>query len=86
MDFKKHCLCEFGKYVESRDGYVMTNNMTPSTHEEIALGPSGNLQGEHKVFFLETGIVLKRRVNMVAPMPYQVTKKMNQWGEIKKRE
>ena len=86
MDFKKHCLCEFGEYVESRGDYVVANDMTPGTHEKIALGPSGNLQGTHKVFCLETGIVLKRRVNTVVPMPDRVIEKINQWGERTKRE
>ena len=43
MDFKKHCICGFGEYFKSRGYYVVTNNITPSTHESISLGPSGNL-------------------------------------------
>ena len=58
--------------------------MTPRTHEEISLGPSGNLQGIHEVFWLEKGIVLKQRVNTVVPMHDQVTKKMNHWGDREK--
>ena len=69
MDFKKHCLCEFGEYVESRGDYVVKNYMTPRTHEAIALGPSGNLQVTQKVFCLKTWLVLKRRVNTLVPMP-----------------
>ena len=48
MDFKKHCIYEFGEYVKFKGDSVMTNNMTPRTHEEIALGPVLNLQGTHK--------------------------------------
>ena len=59
MDFKKHCICEFGEYVESRGDYVVTNDMEPSKQESIALGPSGYLQMKHKIFFLETRLVLK---------------------------
>ena len=86
MDFKKHFLCEFGEYVESRGYYVVTNNMTPRTHGSISLEPSGNLQGTHKVSCLETGQVLKQRVDTVVPMPYRVIKKANQWGERTKGE
>ena len=86
MDFKKHCLREFGKYVKSRGDFVVTNNMTPRKYEAIALVTSGNLQETHKVFCLETGLVLNQRVNTVVPMPYLVINKMNQWGERTKRE
>ena len=70
MDFKKNYQCELGKYVKSRGDYVVTDNMTPRKHESIDLGPSGNLQGTHKVFCLKTGLVLKLRINTVVPMPY----------------
>ena len=86
MDFKNNCLCELGKYVKSRSDYVVTNDMTPETNESIALGPSGNPQGTHKVFCLETGIVIKPCLNTAVPMPYRLIKKINQWGDITKRE
>ena len=86
MDFKKHLQCELGEYAESRGDYAVTNGMTPRTHEAIALVTSGNLQETHKVFCLETGLVLNQRVNTVVPMPYLVINKMNQWGERTKRE
>ena len=60
MDFKKHCLCEFSKYVEFKGDYVVTSDMTPRIHEAIVLGPVGNLQATQKVFCLETGLVLKK--------------------------
>ena len=69
MDFKKHCLCELGEYVKSRGDYVGRKGMKPRTHEAISLGPSGNLQVTHRVFCIETGIVLKRQVYTVVPMP-----------------
>ena len=86
MDFKKHCICEFGKYVKPRDDYVVTNNMTPWTREAIYMGPSVNLQLAHKVLCLETGIMLNQRVNKVVPIPYWVIKKINKWDEITKRK
>ena len=70
MDLKKHCQREFGEYVESRGEYVMTNDMKLRKREAIALGPSSNLQETHKVLCLETGLVLKLRVNTVVSMPY----------------
>ena len=80
MEFKNHCICEFGEYVKSRGDYVVTRNMTPRTHEAISLGTSGNLQVIHKVFCIKTGLVLNRHLNKVVPMPYLVIKKMNQCG------
>ena len=68
MDFKKNCLCEFGKYVEFRGDDMVTNNIKPRTHGEISLGPSGNVQEAHKVLCLETGLVIKRHVNTVVPV------------------
>ena len=46
----------------------ITKNMNPSNHECITLLPTQNIQGTHKVFCLNTGIVLKRMkiINMVA--------------------
>ena len=65
---------------------MVTNDMTPRTHEAISMVLSSKLQGTQKLFRFRTGIVLKRRVNMVVPMPDRVIKKMNQWGERTKRE
>ena len=86
MVFKKDFLCEFGKYVKSRGDYEVTNDVTPRTHEAISLGRFINLQGTYKVLYIEKVLVLKRCVNTVAPMPDQVIKKTNQWGERTKRE
>ena len=65
---------------------MATNYMPPRTHEAIALGPFGNLQGTHKVFCLEIGLVLKQQVNAVVIIPDRVINKMNQWGEKKKEK
>ena len=80
MDFKKHCLCYFGEYVEYRVDYVVINYIRPRKNEAISLGPSHNLQGTHIVFCLETGLVIKQRVNMVVPIPNRVIKKV--WEKI----
>ena len=78
MDFRKHCQCEFIIYLKSRGDYVVTKNMTQRTHKAITLGPSGNLQGTHKLICFKTGLLLKWRINTAVPMPYRVINKMTQ--------
>ena len=56
---------------------MVTNYMTPRTHEAISMGTSGNLQGTHNILYLETGLVLKQQVNTVLIMLDQVIKKIN---------
>ena len=85
MDFKKYCLCKLGEYIESRGDYYVTKNMPTRTHEEFSLGPSSNLHGTQKLFYIKTGPVLKQHVNTVVSMPYQVIKKKNKWGEKTKK-
>jgi hypothetical protein len=51
--------------------------MTPCTHEAIALGPTGNLQGSVKFSSLNTGRVLKRRLFTPIPMPDHIIAKVN---------
>jgi hypothetical protein len=48
--------------------------MVGRTHESIALGPMGNLQGSVKLFCLNTGCMLKRRLFTALPMPTRVIK------------
>ncbi len=48
--------------------------MVGRTHEGIALGPTGNLQGSIIFFCLNTGCVLKRRLFTALPMPTRVIK------------
>ena len=69
LDYKKHCRVLPGTYCEVHDEPVPTNTMTPQTHECIALGPTGNLQGSVKFYCLTTGRVLKRRSFTPMPMP-----------------
>jgi hypothetical protein len=61
LNYKKHCRIIFGSYVEAHDEPDATNTMIPRTHECIALGPTGNFNGTHKFFCINTGLVLKRR-------------------------
>jgi hypothetical protein len=46
--------------------------MVERTHEGIALGLMGNLQGSVKFFCLNMGRVLKRRSFTALPMPTRV--------------
>ena len=59
MDFKKHFRVVFGSYVEAHDDPNITNSMAPSTHEFIALRPTGNIKMMQKVFFLNSGNFIK---------------------------
>ncbi len=51
--------------------------MQPRTHEAIALGPSGNLQGTVKFLSLDTGLVIRRRSFDVMPLTEIVKKRWN---------
>ena len=71
---------EPGTYCEVHDEPVPTNTMTPRTHEAIALGPTGNLQGSVKFYCLNTGRVLKRRSFTAMPMPARFIRRVNAIG------
>ena len=58
-----------------------TNTTVSRTHEGIALGPNGNLQGSVKFYFLNTGRVLKRRSFTETPMPTAVIAKVDKIGK-----
>jgi hypothetical protein len=55
--------------------------MAWQTHEGIALGPMGNLQGSVKFLCINTGRVLKRRSFTPIPMPNRVIKPINAIGK-----
>jgi hypothetical protein len=72
LNYKKHCRVEPGTYCEVHDKATPTNTMAPRTHEAIALGPTGNLQGSVKFYCINTGRVLKRCSFTPMPMPDHV--------------
>ena len=59
MDVKKHCRVLPGSYCEVHDKPNPSNTTASRTHEGIALGLIGNLQGSVKFYCLNTGRVLK---------------------------
>jgi hypothetical protein len=77
MDYKKHCWVLPGLYCEVHDEPVPTNTMVWRTHEGIALGPTGNIQGSMKFYCINTGQVLKHCSFMPMPMPDWVIKRFN---------
>ena len=61
LDYKQHCRVEPGTYCMVHDEPMPSNSMAPRTHTAIALGPTGNMQGNVKFYCLATGRVLKQR-------------------------
>ena len=80
LDYTKPCRVLPGTYCEVHDEPSPSNTMTPRTHEAIAMGPTGNLQGSVKFFCLTTGRILKRRSFTALPMPDRVIKRVNDIG------
>ena len=80
LDYKEHCRVLPGTYCEVHAEPMPTNTMTPQTHECIALGPMGNLQGSIKFYCLTTGRVLRRCSFTPMPMPDRVIKQVNTIG------
>ena len=61
MDAKKHFIVLPSSYCEVHEDPNPSNTTVIRTHEGIALGLTGNLQGSVKFYCLNTGRVLKRR-------------------------
>jgi hypothetical protein len=72
LDFEKHCKTTFGSYLEAHADPPITNTMRPRTFPGIFLGPTGNRQGTHKVFDINTGVVKKPCTITPLPMPDRV--------------
>jgi hypothetical protein len=80
LDYKKHYRVLPGTYRKVHDEPDSSNSMVGRTHEGIALGPTGNLQGSVKIFCLNTGRVLKWRSFTALPMPTRVIKRVDTIG------
>jgi hypothetical protein len=86
LDFTKHCITPFGSYLKAHDDPTITNTMHLCTFPGIFLGPTGNRQGTHKVFDINTGAVKKPCTVTLLPMTDRVTKVVNDWGQRHAKE
>ncbi len=61
------------------------NTMVARTHDSIAVGPTGNLQGSVIFFCLKTWWILKRRSFTPLPMLDHVIRRVNYIGKCEKQ-
>ena len=54
----KFCSLSFGQYCQISEEDTPRNSLAARTQGAIALGPSGNVQGGHKFYTLNTGSVV----------------------------
>jgi hypothetical protein len=80
LDFEKHCKTPFGSYVKAHNDPTITNTMHPLTFPGIFLSLTGNRQGTHKVFDINTGVVKKPHTITPLPMPDRVIAIIEDWG------
>ncbi len=73
----KFCSMPFGQYCQISEEGISRNSLAARTKGAIALGPSGNVQGGHKFWTLNTGSVVVRRDWAVLPMPQSVIDRIN---------
>jgi len=64
----KYCSIPFGCYCQISEEGTPHNSMSARTWGAIALGPSGNVQGGHKFYALDTRSVVVRRQCVRLPM------------------
>ena len=80
LDYSKHFRLTFGSYVQVHDEPRPTNSPTARTVGAITLGPTGNLQGGHKLLNIRTGKNITRRNWTHLPMPSEVIERVNKIG------
>ncbi len=73
----KFCSMPFGQYCQISEEDAPRNSPAARTQGAIALGPSGNVQGGHKFWTLNTGSVVVQRDWVVLPMPQSVIHQIN---------
>jgi hypothetical protein len=81
LDYRKHCCVPLETYCEVHNEPTPTNRMALRTHEAIALGSTGNLQGSVKIYFINMGRVLKRCSFTPMPMSDRVIRRVNPIGQ-----
>ena len=87
LSWKWHCKVPFGTYCEVHDKPDPSNDMTPRTHEGIAVGPpTENIQGTYKILCMNNGLIIKRQNFSKFNMPDSMIKKVNVYGSKTKRE
>ena len=77
LDYNIDCRISYGSYVEASPDADITNTMDARTVPCIALETTGNIQGSHRVFDLNSGKVLVRRTVKEMPFPERVLKRVN---------
>ena len=78
VDYNKHCQLEFGTYVQTHE--ESNNTMASRTTGAIAMRPTGNEQGGHYFFSLNTGRRLNRNRWTVLPMPNEVIERVHHFA------
>ena len=78
LDTGKHHQTLFGMNCEVLKEPEIANTLMPTTHEAIAMGPAGNLQGSYKFLCLETGRKIVRLTESL--MPGHIIEKVNKMG------
>ena len=73
----KFCSVAFGQYCQISEEGHPRNGLGARTQGAIALGPSGNVQGGHKFYTLNTASVVVRRDWKALPMPQSVINRLN---------
>jgi hypothetical protein len=85
MDYRKHCQVLPGTYCKVNNEPLPSNSMTSQTHEAIAIGPTGNLQGSVKFYCVNTGRILKQRSFTPLPIPGWIIWRVNAIGLCKQQ-
>ena len=60
LDYKKHCMFEFGSYVQASQVNYPSNTNKPRTIDAIYLRPTKTIQGGHEVLDLRSNRVITR--------------------------
>jgi hypothetical protein len=85
LDYAKHCWVMPRTYCEVHNEPIPLNRMMACTHEGIALGPTGNLQGSVKFYCLNTGCILKWHSFNKMPMSTRMIKCVDTIGAWEKQ-